>query len=196
MFSKNCCFKEIEPVHFFRLSIFSFLCHTKTFFMTQLSNLYKTNEHLTGIILRIALALVMLPHGCQLFLGWFGGFGFSGSMAYFTQMEKLPWIVGFAVILLQFFGALFILFGFMGRFFAFAMTMLFIGMVATNHWQYGFFMNWMGDQKGEGFEFHVLAIGISMAILAGGSGSYSVDAMLSRKAKIKQPCFDLVNIYR
>jgi putative oxidoreductase len=69
------------------------------------------------------------------------------------------------------------------------MTMLFIGMVATNHWQHGFFMNWMGDQKGEGFEFHALAIGISMAILASGSGSYSVDAMLSRKAKTKTTIF-------
>jgi len=195
-FLKKCCFEEVELVHFFRLSIFSLLRYNKTFFMKQLSNLYTTNEHLTGIILRIALALVTFPHGCQLFLGWFGGFGFSGSMAYFTQMEKLPWIVGFAVILLQFFGALFILFGFMGRFFAFAMTILFIGMVATNHWQYGFFMNWMGDQKGEGFEFHLLAIGISIAILASGSGSYSVDAMLSRKAKIKQPFFDHVNIYQ
>lgn len=148
--------------------------------MKQLSLLYKTNEHTTGLIVRLALALVMLPHGCQLLFGWFGGFGFSGSMRYFTQIEGLPWAVGFAVILLQSFGALFILIGFAGRFFALALTALFIGMVVASHWQHGFFMNWMGNQQGEGFEFHVLAIGLSATLFAGGSGTYSVDALLTK----------------
>lgn len=163
--------------------------------MKQLSIFYKTGDHISGLILRITLAIVMLPHGCQLLFGWFGGFGFTGSMNYFTQVEGLPWVAGFVVILLQFLGALFILFGFMGRIIAFAMTVLFIGMVITTHWQYGFFMNWMGNQGGEGFEFHILAIGLSLALLANGSGAYSFDSLLTKRITSKQSYFDLANIY-
>lgn len=163
--------------------------------MKQLSIFYKTNLHATGLISRIALAIVMLPHGCQLLFGWFGGFGFAGTMDYFTRVEGLPWIVGLMVILLQSLGALLLLLGFMGRFIALAMAMLFFGMVVTSHWQHGFFMNWMGNQQGEGFEFHLLAIGLSLSILAGGSGACSVDAILTKRLKNDQLTFDLSNIY-
>lgn len=158
--------------------------------------LYKTNDHTAGIIMRVTLALVMLPHGCQLLFGWFGGFGFSGSMDYFTRVEGLPWIVGFAVILLQSLGALLILTGFLSRFLALAMTCLFIGMVVTSHWQHGFFMNWMGNQAGEGFEFHLLAIGLSLALAVNGSGAYSVDAWLTKRADSEKLTFDFANIYQ
>lgn len=163
--------------------------------MKQFSIFYKTDEHISGFVLRLTLAIVMLPHGCQLLFGWFNGFGFNGSMNYFTQVEGLPWLVGFGVILLQFLGVLLILFGFMGRLLAFAMTVLFIGMILTSHWQHGFFMNWMGSQKGEGFEFHLLAIGLCLTLLASGSGSYSFDALLTKKLDTKRPYFDFANIH-
>ncbi len=162
--------------------------------MKQLSVFYKTEEHFVGFVLRLALATVMLPHGCQLLFGLFGGPGFTGSMNYFTQVEMLPWMVGFTVIILQFFGSLLILFGVMGRFFALSMIGLFIGMIITSHWQYGFFMNWLGSQKGEGIEFHVLAIGLSTALLMNGSGSYSFDVLLTNKLGDKRPYFDHVNV--
>ena len=164
--------------------------------MKQLSILYKTNDHMAGLIMRLTLALVMLPHGCQLVFGWFGGMGFTASMNYFTHAEGLPWIVGCVVILLQSLGSLFILVGFLSRFFAFAMTCLFIGMIVTTHWQHGFFMNWMGNQAGEGFEFHVLAIGLSLSILANGSGACSVDALLTKNKDAEEFSFDLANIYQ
>ncbi len=153
--------------------------------MKQLSLFFETSTHYSGLVSRITLALVLLPHGSQLLFGWLGGFGFKGTMDYFTEVEGLPWIVGFIVIMLQSVGAVLLLIGFMGRFFALAMTMLFIGMIVTSHWQYGFFMNWMGTQQGEGFEYHVLAIGLSLAILVNGSGSYSLDAVLTKKSKVK-----------
>ena len=162
--------------------------------MKQLSLLYKTNGQQAGLVARIALAIVMLPHGCQLLFGWFGGFGFTGSMTYFTQVEGLPWIVGLMVILLQSVGPVLLLLGIMGRFLAFAMTMLFFGMVATSHWQHGFFMNWMGNQQGEGFEFHVLAIGLSLATLVNGSGAYSIDAVLTKRLQDEQLTFDFANL--
>ena len=164
--------------------------------MKQLSILYKTTAHPAGLILRLTLAAVMLPHGCQLLFGWFGGFGFTGSMNYFTQVEGLPWIIGFMVILLQSVGSFLILLGFMSRFFAVAMTFLFIGMIVTSHWQYGFFMNWMGTQPGEGFEFHLLAIGVSLGLITTGSGAFSIDGLFTKKAKADQAFFDLANIYQ
>lgn len=143
--------------------------------------LYNTTTHTAGLILRLTLFLVLFPHGCQLLLGWFGGYGFAASMNYLTSAERLPWIVSFAVILLQFFGSLAILAGIWGRFFALAMTCLFIGMIVTTHWPHGFFMNWSGAQSGEGFEYHLLAIGMSVVVLVIGSGAWSIDALLTNK---------------
>ena len=164
---------------FFSLGTHQF-CITKIFFMKHLSIIYKTSGHHTGLIIRMAIALVMLPHGCQLAFGWFGGMGFNNSMQYLTAIEGLPWLLAFNVIFLQIAGSLLILFGCMGRFLGASMIVLFIGMIVTSHLQYGLFMNWMGSQAGEGFEFHLLAIGLCTALMAGGSGSYSIDRLLSR----------------
>ena len=133
------------------------------------------------LLLRITFAVVVLPHGCQMLFGWFGGYGFSGTMQYFTQTEGLPWLVGFAVILLQFAGSLAILAGAATRFISLGMIGLFIGMIVTSHWNHGFFMNWSGTQAGEGFEYHILVIGISVALLLEGAGQWSVDAILPKK---------------
>lgn len=149
--------------------------------MNNYKTLFATKGHHTGVIVRLTLAIVILPHGCQLLLGWFGGYGFHGTMEYFTKVEGLPWIIGLLVILLQSLGALSILIGFAGRLMAFAMTILFIGMILTSHLEHGFFMNWFGQQKGEGFEFHLLVIGLCVTLLIGGSGGKSIDHYLAEK---------------
>lgn len=149
--------------------------------MKQLSNIVSTGDHYTGFIYRITLGIVILPHGLQLLLGWFGGFGFAGSMQYFTQAEGLPWLVGFLVIILQSFGALAILAGLGARLMAFATIIMFAGMIITSHLDYGFFMNWGGNQQGEGFEYHLLVIGLALALMLNGAGRYSVDLYLTRK---------------
>lgn len=141
--------------------------------------LFQTTEHYHGLISRLTLGSVILAHGCQMLLGWFGGYGFAGTMNYLTQTEGLPWIVAFSVIMLQFFGAIALLLGFLGRFFALGMTGLFIGMILTSHLSHGLFMNWSGTQDGEGFEYHIIAIGLSLNLLFSGSGIYSVDRMLT-----------------
>jgi putative oxidoreductase len=148
--------------------------------MKQLSYFFKTDEHDSGLIARITLALVILPHGAQLAFGWFGGPGFGSAMNYFTQVEGLPWIVGFSVILLQVVGTLALLSGFMGRFFAGSMILMFIGMIITSHLHHGFFMNWFGNQEGEGFEYHLLVIGLATTVLMNGSGAFSIDSKLSK----------------
>lgn len=144
-----------------------------------------TNDHISGLILRLTLGLVILPHGLQLLLGWFGGYGFSGSMSYFTEAAGLPWIVAFLVIMLQSIGALLILAGAGVRLMAFAYIIMFFGMIVTAHADYGFFMNWDGSQKGEGYEYHLLVMGLAALLLLNGSGKFSFDYMVS-KSLLKQ----------
>jgi putative oxidoreductase len=74
----------------------------------------------------------------------------------------------------------------MGRFFAASMIILFIGMIVTSHAQHGFFMNWYGSQEGEGFEYHLLVIGLATTVLLNGSGSFSLDGMLSKVSRYKE----------
>lgn len=145
--------------------------------------LFDSPEHFTGLVIRLTLALVILPHGCQLLFGWFGGFGFSNTMKFFTETERLPWLIGFMVIMLQSVGTLLILLGFGSRVLAFGTMIMFIGMIFTSHLKFGFFMNWFGTQKGEGYEYHLLIIGLCVALLFSGSGRFSVDRLLVQYMK-------------
>jgi putative oxidoreductase len=122
----------------------------------------------------------MFPHGAQKLLGWFGGGGFAGTMQGMTGMG-LPAVVVFLVILAEFFGSLSLITGVLGRLGAFGILSVMLGALFMVHLPNGFFMNWMGNQKGEGFEYHLLAIGMALAILIRGSGAFSVDRSMSDK---------------
>lgn len=153
--------------------------------MKKFDFLFNSTAHFTGLIIRLTLALVILPHGTQMLLGWFGGNGFSGTMQYFTQVEQLPWIIGFMVIMIQSVGSIFILLGLGSRIVAFGLAVLFVGIILTSHYQYGFFMNWYGTQKGEGYEYHLLVIGLALALMVAGSGNYSLDRLLAKRLVAK-----------
>jgi len=146
----------------------------------MLTTLFSTNGDLTGLIIRLTLGIILFPHGAQKMLGWFGGYGFSGTMGFFTGTVNLPYVVGLAVILLEFFGSIFLIAGVGTRIIALGVIGLMIGIILTTHLPYGFFMNWAGNQGGEGFEYHLLAIGLAVALLVEGGGKYSVDALLVR----------------
>ena len=148
--------------------------------MNKIKSIFETEDHINGLIYRLTLGIVILPHGCQFLLGWFGGFGFNASINYFTHNVGLPWFIGFLVIMLQSLGALLILLGLGGRIMALSTVGLFIGMILTNHLQHGFFMNWLGDKNGEGYEFHLLVIGLAIALLFKGSGKFSFDYWLTK----------------
>jgi putative oxidoreductase len=141
-----------------------------------------TEINITSLVLRLTLAIVLWPHGAQLLLGLFGGQGFQASMGYFTS-TGLPWIVAFLVIFLLFFGAIFILFGLGTRLFAMAFVLLFIGMIVSVHISNGFFMNWFGNQKGEGFEYHLLLMGVAAGLIISGGGKFSLDLLIHRNFK-------------
>ena len=124
--------------------------------------------------LRLTLALVLFPHGAQKLLGWFGGYGWSGTMGFLTESVGLPTALAAGVILLEFFGPLLLLVGVATRPVGLAMAGLMVGAVATVHAQHGFFMNWSGAQAGEGFEYHLLVIGLGLALALGGPGRWSL----------------------
>jgi putative oxidoreductase len=122
----------------------------------------------------------MFPHGAQKFFAWFGGYGFSATMDFFTKSMKLPWIISVLVILIELFGALGLMIGFASKVWALALMAIMIGAIYTTNIQNGFFMNWFGNQSGEGYEYHLLAIGICIAIMLTGSGKYSVDNLIQK----------------
>jgi putative oxidoreductase len=139
----------------------------------------RTDADSGALLARVALGAVMLPHGAQKLLGWFGGYGFSGTMGFLTGDAGLPWIVAFTVILAESFGALALVLGLFGRVGALGISAVMIGAIATVHAGNGFFMNWFGNQKGEGFEYHILALGLAAIVLVRGSGSLSLDRVLA-----------------
>jgi putative oxidoreductase len=146
----------------------------------MLRKLMQTDDDVGMLIVRLALGIVMFPHGAQKLPGWFGGGGFAGTMQGMTGMG-LPAVVVFLVILAEFFGSLSLITGVLGRLGAFGIFCVMLGAILTVHLPNGFFMNWMGNQKGEGFEYHILAIGMALAILIKGSGAFSVDRSMSDK---------------
>jgi len=140
-----------------------------------------TNNDWTGLITRLTIGLILLPHGAQKMLGIFGGYGFNGTMGFFTGTLHLPWLIGFLVIIIEFIGSVALVAGIGSRVWSAAIIILMIGIIFTSHIDNGFFMNWFGNQKGEGFEYHLLVIGLSLATLVNGSGKFSLDGLISKK---------------
>ena len=144
---------------------------------------FQTDDTWTGLALRLTLGLVMFPHGAQKLLGWYGGFGFSGTMGFFTETMHLPWIVALLVIVGAFFGSLGLIAGLLTRFTAASFMVIMLGAITTSHLQNGFFMNWFGKQQGEGYEYHLLVIGIGLALLVSGAGKWSVDKVIAERVR-------------
>ena len=147
----------------------------------------------TALIARIALGVVIFPHGAQKLLGWFGGYGFEGTMGFFTGAAGLPYIIGLLVILIEFFGSLFLIAGFATRIAALAIIANFIGVVLSSHLGNGFFMNWYAQaNQGEGIEYFILLFGLGLISLIAGGGRASVDALFS-KPEVKRSEVHLAN---
>ena len=140
----------------------------------------RTDGDRTTLVIRLALGLVMFPHGAQKVLGWFGGSGFSGTMGFLTQQLQVPALLAFLAIVAEFAGSLGLLSGFLTRIAAFGILCNMVVAVVMVHWSNGFFMNWFGQQKGEGFEYAILAGVMALFLILRGGGAASVDAALSR----------------
>src|SRR3984957_17800319 len=146
-------------------------------------NLVATHNDAAIAILRLVLGVVFFAQCAQKLLGWFGGYGFTGTMGFFTGMMHIPAPFAFLAIAAEFFGGLGLIFGLLTRIAAFGIFCNMLVAVAMVHHQFGFFMNWAGTQKGEGFEFHFLALAITVFVMIRGAGAASVDRMLSSPEK-------------
>jgi putative oxidoreductase len=146
-----------------------------------LRRITSTDTSLAGFVLRLFLAVVIFPHGAQKVLGWFGGYGLAGSLGFFTDTLGIPLVLALLVFAAEFLGPIGLVVGAFSRVTAFGLIAVMVGAVLMSHLEHGFFMNWYGGQAGEGFEYHLLVIGISAALLAGGSGHWSFDRWLSRR---------------
>lgn len=148
-----------------------------------LTVLAKTDGSVTQALLRVTLALVLLPHGAQHLLGWFGGYGFSASVDFMNSGLGIPVPLAAAGILLEFFGPLALIAGVASRLIG-ASLGVFMAVAASTHLSNGFFMNWFGTMPAgtEGFEYHLLAIAIAVAIAIKGAGAFSVDQRFTKGA--------------
>jgi len=147
-----------------------------------LTRLLQTDDDRVMLALRLTLAVVIFPHGAQKVLGWFGGSGLAGTMGFLHGGLHLPAWLAVLDMVAEFAGPLGLAVGLLGRVAAAGISCVMAGAVALVHLPNGFFMNWTGQQKGEGFEFHLLVFAIALAVTVRGSGAYSLDRLLARRA--------------
>ena len=145
----------------------------------MLRKLTQTDSSTATTIIRVILGLVFFAHGAQKMLGWFGGFGFSGTMGFFTGAMHIPAVFAFLAIAAEFFGGLGLIFGVLTRVAAFGIAANMLVAIAMVHSHFGFFVNWSGTQKGEGFEYHLLALAMCAFLIIKGAGALSVDRTLA-----------------
>jgi putative oxidoreductase len=146
-------------------------------------NIIRTRNDAGLAIVRLILGVVFFAHGSQKMLGWLGGYGFAGTMGYFTSLG-IPYVFGVLAICAEFFGGIALVLGLLSRVAALGVLANMIVAMLLVHLPNGLFMNWGLAVKGtmaigEGYEFHLLVIAMSLAILINGGGAASVDAALS-----------------
>jgi putative oxidoreductase len=146
-----------------------------------LHHVLSTDQDRTLLAQRVALGLLLFPHGAQKLLGWFGGYGWSGTMAFFTDTMHLPAPLAFLIIVAESLGAVGLVLGAGTRLAALGIASVMLGAIFTTHLDVGFFMNWSGAQRGEGFEYHLLALALALPLVVRGGGALAVDGMLAAR---------------
>ena len=148
--------------------------------MKTLQLLFKTDSGVAPLVARLTLGLIMFPHGAQKALGWFGGYGFTGTMGFLTGTMHIPVALAFLAIAAEFAGSLGLIAGLLSRVAAFGVATVMTVAIFTVQAPNGLFMNWNGNQKGEGFEYHLLAIGLALIVMIFGAGKASLDGVIAR----------------
>lgn len=149
--------------------------------MPMLKNLLKTDDNTAALVLRLTLGCVIFAHGAQKVLGWYGGPGAEKTLQNFSTAMGFSSPLTLLVMATEFLGPIALFLGFFTRVSAFAIAVNLGTCAYLNHLKHGFFMNWFGQQKGEGFEFHILVIGIALALMITGGGIFSFDRALYKK---------------
>jgi putative oxidoreductase len=147
----------------------------------MIRKLFRTDNDISSLVLRLLLGIVFFPHGAQKVFGWFGGPGFSGTMGMFTEKMGVPAFLAFLAILAESGGSLALISGFLTRVAAFGIACNMVVAIFMVHLPNGFFMNWFGKQQGEGFEYHLLVIAIAIALMIKGGGQWSIDGLIAKE---------------
>jgi putative oxidoreductase len=176
-----------------RRAPFKRLSGERRFEMTR--KLFETDGSIATTILRLTLGVVFFAHGAQKMLGWFGGPGFTGTMSFFTGAMHIPAPLAFLAIAAEFFGGIGLILGFLTRIAVLGIAVNMLVAIATVHHAFGFFMNWAGTQKGEGFEFHLLVLAMAAFLLIRGAGGISVDRAIAASGSLSgtEPTLDRFN---
>ena len=145
----------------------------------MIRRLFDTDDSTATTILRVVLGIVFFAHGAQKMLGWFGGLGFSGTMGFFTGTMHIPPPFAFLAIAAEFFGGVGLVLGLLTRIAAFGIAVTMLVAIVTVNSAFGFFMNWFGTQRGEGYEYALLVLAMTTFLMIRGAGAFSVDRALS-----------------
>jgi putative oxidoreductase len=156
--------------------------HAPAFGTHGLGRLFATASDLGPTIGRLALGIVMFPHGAQKMLGWFGGPGYGSTMTMFTS-NGVPAVLALLAILAEFLGAMGLVVGAIARVAAFGIACNMVVAILTVNGKNGFFMNWFGQKQAEGFEYHLLALALALIVIVKGAGRFSIDRLLTRRAR-------------
>jgi len=149
----------------------------------MIRKLVATDNDTGTALLRLVLGVIFFAHGAQKMLGWFGGYGFAGTMGFFTNVMHIPALFAFLAIAAEFFGGLGLILGFLTRVAALGIFTNMAVAIAFVHHQFGFFMNWTGAQKGEGYEYHLLVLALTVFLIVHGAGAASIDRLLSAQSQ-------------
>ena len=149
--------------------------------------LFETTSDGGALVARITLGAIMLPHGLQHAVGLLGGYGFSGTLGWMTNTLGFPaWLAAIAIAT-ELVAPFALVAGLAGRVAAIGIIGIMAGAITT-HAANGFFMNWFGSLPAgsEGFEYHLLAIGLASVVVLKGSGAFSLDRwVLARRARVQ-----------
>jgi putative oxidoreductase len=157
----------------------------------MLTKLLSTSADVAPTVARASLGLIMFPHGAQHALGWFGGYGFAGTLTWMTDTLGFPAPLAALAIATELVAPFALVLGLGGRLAALGIAGLMLGATST-HLPNGFFMNWFGTLPAgvEGFEYHLIALALATVVVLSGSGALSVDAYLAHRleaARVARP---------
>ncbi len=141
--------------------------------------LVATDNSPAQLLIRLVLGVVIFPHGAQKVFGWFGGPGYAATVTAFSAMGFPFWAI-IMLMVSELGGSLLLVLGLYTRIWALTIGTAIAICLKMNHLQHGFFMNWFGQQQGEGYEYHILVLGIALALVLQGGGMLSLDRVLAR----------------
>jgi putative oxidoreductase len=131
-------------------------------------------------IVRVVLGVVFFAHGAQMAFGWFGGEGLQNTLHSFSEQLRIPAPLALLAVAAEFLGGCGLIVGLLSRIAALGIAVAMLVALLAVHWKFGFFMNWYGEKKGHGIEYHILVLALTLAVVIRGAGAFSLDHVLYR----------------